>query len=180
MIESRALLLAGLLLALLFALHCAYYWPFLSDDALVSLRYATRLASGSGLTWTDGERVEGYSNLLWVLLTAGGKLLGFDLIGSARALGGLGACSALILAGITPHLLRLSLPRLIGGGLVLALSSPLAVWAIGGLEQGFMAGVLALALVAWSRVLSRSRFETRSDRPRAPIGAFSYPSAGGS
>ena len=44
--------------------------PWIVDDAFISLRYADRLVAGEGLTWTDGERVEGYSNLLWVLATA--------------------------------------------------------------------------------------------------------------
>ena len=47
---------------------CRHYYPFLSDDALISLRYASRLLQGKGLTWTDGPPVEGYSNLLWTLL----------------------------------------------------------------------------------------------------------------
>ena len=41
--------------------------PFIADDAFISLRYARRLLDGHGLTWTDGQPVEGYSNLLWVL-----------------------------------------------------------------------------------------------------------------
>src|SRR5687768_11268585 len=57
-------LLAGALLALGIAETA---WPWVVDDAFISLRYADRLVAGDGLTWTDGERVEGYSNLLWVL-----------------------------------------------------------------------------------------------------------------
>ena len=59
-----------LLLSLL-VLHAVYYLPFFSDDAYISLRYAKRLVQGLGLTWTGGEVVEGYSDLLWVLLNAG-------------------------------------------------------------------------------------------------------------
>ena len=58
------------LIALLWA-HASFYLPFISDDALISMRYSQRLIEGRGLTWTDGSQpVEGYSNLLWVLLTA--------------------------------------------------------------------------------------------------------------
>ena len=52
-------------------LHAFHYMPYMSDDSLIVARYAERLIEGRGLTWTDGERVEGYSNLLWVLLIAG-------------------------------------------------------------------------------------------------------------
>ena len=41
-----------------------------SDDAYISYRYARSLATGHGLTFNPGERVEGYSNLLHVALLA--------------------------------------------------------------------------------------------------------------
>jgi hypothetical protein len=40
----------------------------LFDDAMISMRYARNLANGYGLVWNPGgERVEGYTNPLWVL-----------------------------------------------------------------------------------------------------------------
>jgi len=43
----------------------------LMDDAMISMRYAKNLASGSGLTWNPGEApVEGFSNPAWVFLMA--------------------------------------------------------------------------------------------------------------
>jgi hypothetical protein len=132
--------------------HARYYFPFISDDALISLRYARRFAKGLGLTWTDGERVEGYTNLLWVLLNGASRAIGFDLIWSARVLGTLGVFLAILCASVVPRPLALSPVRALSGGLFFALSSPLAVWAIGGLEQGFLAGMLAGAFVALARV----------------------------
>lgn len=39
----------------------------LFDDAMISMRYARNLASGFGLVWNpEGERVEGFTNPLWV------------------------------------------------------------------------------------------------------------------
>jgi hypothetical protein len=38
------------------------------DDAYISYRYAQNLAQGNGLVFNRGERVEGYSNFLFVLL----------------------------------------------------------------------------------------------------------------
>ena len=69
------------------SLHAAYYYPFLSDDSLISARYAQRLLDGHGLTWTDGKPVEGYSNLLWLLFTALLGAVGVDLIVALRILG---------------------------------------------------------------------------------------------
>ena len=43
----------------------------LFDDAMVSMRYARNLADGYGLVWNPGgERVEGFTNPLWVLYMA--------------------------------------------------------------------------------------------------------------
>ena len=43
----------------------------LFDDAMISMRYAKNLANGYGLVWNPGgERIEGYTNPLWVLYMA--------------------------------------------------------------------------------------------------------------
>src|SRR6478735_11265017 len=71
-----AVTLGGLLLWA----HTRYYAPFFTDDGFISLRYTQRFLHGQGLTWNDGERVEGYSNLLWVLLTAIPGIVRLDLL----------------------------------------------------------------------------------------------------
>ena len=43
---------------------------FRVDDAYISFSYAKNLASGRGLVFSEGMLVEGYSNFLWVVLTA--------------------------------------------------------------------------------------------------------------
>jgi len=42
----------------------------LVDDAMISMRYAWNLSHGHGLVWNPGEYVEGYTNLLMVLVMA--------------------------------------------------------------------------------------------------------------
>jgi hypothetical protein len=42
----------------------------LFDDAMISMRYAWNLTHGLGLVWNPGEQVEGYTNLLMVILMA--------------------------------------------------------------------------------------------------------------
>src|SRR5687768_6252470 len=48
-------------------------WGF--DDAYISYRYAANLVAGHGLVFNPGERVEGYSNFLYVMLVAPGIAL---------------------------------------------------------------------------------------------------------
>jgi hypothetical protein len=50
-----------------------YYILF--DDAMISMRYAYNLAHGNGLVWNIGERVQGFTNPLWVFYMAGLHLL---------------------------------------------------------------------------------------------------------
>ncbi|MBN2269565.1 MAG: DUF2029 domain-containing protein [Sedimentisphaerales bacterium] len=50
-------------------------YSHITDDAYISFRYADRLASGQGLTFNPGQRVEGFSNPLWTLLIAGAVCL---------------------------------------------------------------------------------------------------------
>jgi arabinofuranosyltransferase len=59
----------------------------LHDDAYISFRYARNMLRGEGLVYNPGERVEGYTNFLWILLLSslGGPEL--DLTQPARLIG---------------------------------------------------------------------------------------------
>lgn len=58
------ILFVGLLLPQL------YLWRWTVDDAFISFRYLRNLAAGQGLVFNAGERVEGFSHPLWILLLA--------------------------------------------------------------------------------------------------------------
>ncbi len=138
----------------LFFVNICIFLPFLSDDALISLRYSTRFVSGQGLTWNDGERVEGYSDLLWVLLVSGLLAVGLPGILSLRVLGIL--FSVLFLAGIFAHYRNKRLIVLVPL-LFAALSAPLAVWALGGLEQPLVLFLVSLSVPLLWRAMDRGR-----------------------
>lgn len=145
--SSRLTCGAAFAASIVLLVHAWSYLPFIADDALISLRYAERFADGRGLTWNDGERVEGYSNLLWVLLCAAFARAGIDPILASRVLGVTGSVAALVaLARAYPATsLPGALPAL-AAGLGLALSGSIAVWCVGGLEQPLLAGLLAWSL----------------------------------
>ena len=60
---------------------------FLDDDAFISFRYAGNLVEGHGLVYSLGERVEGYTNFLWVMLLAGAMELGWRPETASQVLG---------------------------------------------------------------------------------------------
>jgi hypothetical protein len=70
-----------------------YLWPHITDDAYISFRYAYHLASGEGLVFNPGERVEGFSNPLWTVLL--GALLALTKIPVPDLARGIGLICAL-------------------------------------------------------------------------------------
>lgn len=142
------LLTTGAAIAVLGIGIWANVWPWIADDAFISLRYAQRLVEGQGLTWNDGERVEGYSNPLWVLLTAGLGWCGVDWVHAVRGLGL--ACTIATFAVLACSGLVQGLGR--GAILVLAGLSTTAVWSIGGLEGP----LVLLLLVGTAACLQRA------------------------
>lgn len=109
---------------------------FLCDDAFISFRYARNLVEGQGLVFNAGERVEGYTNLLWVLeLAALWKVFGLRPENVAPWLSVL--CTIGTLAAIVWWAARL--PGLRRRGLVIWMalglpctSATFAVWTSGG------------------------------------------------
>ncbi|MCB1181938.1 hypothetical protein KDM41_00740 [bacterium] len=154
-IGRRALLGAGVALLLL-VLH-GLLFRFVIDDAFISFRYARNLVAGEGLVFNPGERVEGYSNLLYVLLSAAGLKLGCDplLWGRIWSTAAAGALLAL-LPGAVRALAPDAGPRGEAAGrlaqFLVAATGAVACWMLGGLETVFFA---AFAVAAWRGALAR-------------------------
>lgn len=51
-------------------LGLSWWNRFVQDDAFIAFRYARNVVEGHGLVFNPGERVEGYTDFLWVLLHA--------------------------------------------------------------------------------------------------------------
>jgi hypothetical protein len=124
------------------------------DDAFIALRYAQNLLAGHGLVFNLGERVEGYTDLLWVLLVA----LGTWVSGVELPLVAL--IFNLVIVAANVALVAATARRIFGGGFPLA-----AVLLAGhgvflnhgttGLETGLLALLVQLALYALAGAPSR-------------------------
>ncbi|MCD6288735.1 MAG: hypothetical protein J7M12_06425, partial [Candidatus Hydrogenedentes bacterium] len=85
-----------LLLTAFFLIFYLLSFRFLIDDAFITFRYSSHLAAGYGLVFNvGGERVEGYSNFLWMAILALCRRLGFDIVGAAKTLQDLCAAAAI-------------------------------------------------------------------------------------
>jgi len=68
-----------------------------NDDAFISFRYAKNLVEGRGLVFNPGERVEGYTNFLWVMIIS--LLIPFfDPVPASKILGV--ACNILLIVSV--------------------------------------------------------------------------------
>ncbi|HEY8154300.1 MAG TPA: hypothetical protein VII72_09255 [Myxococcota bacterium] len=139
--------------------------PYLLDDAFISFRYARNLVLGHGLVYNPGERVEGYTNLLWTLFAAGFLRVGIDPVTGTRILGvGSYLAGAVAIAWLV---VRDPVPRPLWKHLGLALAPLASILPAGhagfagtGMETSFV-GLLGLAL-AWRGFLAPPR--SGSDR----------------
>ena len=138
-----------------------YWW--LTDDAMISMRYARNLANGIGLVWNPGERIEGFTNFLWTIFMALVHL--FPIPDSQTSLVVLIVSFILVIATI-PVIIRIV--RILGGGTLAtiatlagyAFSESMMYWQTSGLETPLLT---FLFLVSTWRVLHESA--TNEPRP---------------
>ena len=128
------------LLGVLFFLWNAFYvFPWTLDDPFISFRYAFFLNHGQGLVFNPGERVEGYTNLLWTLWSAFGMILGFNPLCWSKISGvllGLGCLRLLYRLGERIYPGNESRKALIASLLILLTGASFwwGLWMLGGLE----------------------------------------------
>jgi hypothetical protein len=150
---------AGLVvLAILLAWH-AWTYRFLTDDAFISFRYAHNLVAGQGLVFNPGERVEGYTNFLWVLALGVALRFGWEPV-SAAVWFSAGATALLWVGaalwgwrqlGVRRAYLALLAP------LALATHRSFAVWSTSGLETRLFELLILGGLAATWAELQRPR-----------------------
>jgi hypothetical protein len=138
-------LMAGLIIVFI---ATAYALRFTVDDAYIAMRYSRHLAEGHGLVYNIGERVEGYTSLLWVLILAASHALGLDMVTASHVIGI--ALSVLTLIVVYRMAARALPAEATVGRLFpvffLATSWIYAGWATGGLETALFAFLSGLAV----------------------------------
>lgn len=143
--------LASLALVVIAVLH-ASRWSFVCDDAYISFRYAKNLAEHGELAFNVAplERVEGYTNFLWVVVLAIGALVGVAPERGAAVLGMVAFVAILLLVlsivergATSKH--RKWIPCVAIAWLAAVPES--VVWASSGLETA-LAAALALGSIA--------------------------------
>jgi hypothetical protein len=157
---------------LLYFLNAAYAFSWRLDDPFISFRYAHFLLEGEGLVFNPGERVEGYSNLLWTLWSAVGMGMGVQALFWSKLSGlALGIACLFLMDPIAKRILPGNAEeRALGSAWAMLLTGASfwwGLWMLGGLETSLF---LFLILFAIHRYLLESQEEDRLPLAALPTG----------
>jgi hypothetical protein len=142
----------AVLAILAYGLYRAIDLRWICDDAFITLRYVRNFVEGKGLVYNVGERVEGYTHFLWLMLISFAKAIGFDPVDASMWLG------IAAFAGIIVLLLFISFrehkktPKAIWlpiAAALFVLNYDTAEWASGGLETSFYTLLILVAFYTW-------------------------------
>lgn len=136
-----------IVVAVILALLHFLYFNSTDEDAYIIFRYAENFGHGHGLVFNPGERVEGYTCFLWVLLLGLAVKGGLPVIVTARFLGLAGSVGAMVICpllyrkldGHNPFFAILPLA-------LLAVNGPLAAWTLSGMETPLFAFLVIAAV----------------------------------
>ncbi len=108
---------------------------YIKDDAFISFRYALNLAEGNGMVFNLGERVEGYTNFLWIVLTAPAFWVGADPVVWSKVMGALCGLGTMALIFLLTRWLRdgQPSPSHYVAPLIFGASASIALWTMSGM-----------------------------------------------
>ena len=150
----RALVFVAASLAVAHALSFLGSGPF--DDDFICYRYARNWILGQGLVFNPGERFEGFTNPLWVMLLAAGMRLGLEPVDVSLSLSILASGVAAWAVG-QAWCERYPAAVWPAPALLLAAVPGFAWHAVSGLGTTLLAALLALWFLAWERAARAGR-----------------------
>ena len=128
------------------------------DVSFIVFRYTENFAEGKGLLFNPGERVEGYTDFLWVFIIGILKFIGISPVTSALYMGILSCLGTVVMTyKITLKMSAGVIPGLLASAAV-ASSASLLVWSGGGLETGLYTFLLTASLFRLSNEFEESNF----------------------
>lgn len=127
------------------AVYSWYIQPWMFDDAFIYFRYAENLVNGHGLVYNIGERVEGYTSVLWVLLMAAGEKIGINIIFFSKIIGIIFSSGILFLTAFSFKFIDSITPKTAAiATLFLGTTGFFLPWGVSGIEVMMFAFLLLL------------------------------------
>jgi len=143
--------LLGMLLAL------AWHNRFIQDDAFIVFRYAENWVRGAGPVFNPGERVEGYTCFLYLVLIAAGMRAGLDPVAASQIIGMLACAGTLVGSYVLACILARSRVAGLVAMLVLGTNYTFSAYATGGLETQLHACLVTAGLALGASEVLRDR-----------------------
>jgi hypothetical protein len=149
--NRKPILAALLALAIVLFGLLSYHFQFVQDDAYISFRYAENLINGHGLVFNVGERVEGYTNFLWIIgLVVFKKLVNSNYILTARIFGFVSGAALFLITMflIYRHDNDKAVVHTIYAFILLLACAAIPYWSVSGLETAAFAFMALAAMTA--------------------------------
>ena len=144
---------------------CLFVWhasttQFLQDDSYITYRYARNVARGIGPVFNTGERVEGYTNFLWMMLLAFLGIIGIPfttIIPLSQVIGVFCGIGVILIFFFFIRRHSTGPPALAPlAALFLAANGSFAYWCVSGMESGLFSLFLAAACFVYLGSSNRS------------------------
>jgi len=147
---------------LIFLVMVIPFYGHIVDDAYITFRYAKNFVDGHGLVFNPGEKVEGYTNFSWVILSALSLLVSVSPELLTRIIGLL-CCLGTIAVVVHFSPADKRFPQLLWmPSLFLAANPPFAVWATGGMETPLFAFLVTLGVLLAAEGVQKERLPLSS------------------
>jgi hypothetical protein len=160
-----------------------HQWFFtLFDDAMIGMTYARTFVNTGELVWFPGaERVQGFTNLLWVLymsllhiiLPKGSQVSAWVSITGIFCVIGSSFLSAFLIAKILKNKKDYFIWSCIAA-IIIFLLYPLVFWSLRGMEVGALSFLLLLTLILSFYIFIRAIFYS-DDEKRRIFNAWQFP-----
>lgn len=133
---------------------------FVQDDAYITMTYGRNLADGIGAVFVKGEAVEGFTSILWMLLSAMLSTITSDPAQALQTLGIAAAVATVVLVGLlTWHVLdgvdgiddRRRPLLAAAAALWPASTAAFQFWSASAMETSFFLASLVLTVLLWFR-----------------------------
>jgi hypothetical protein len=137
--------------AIIVSIIYSYKLKWLGDDIFIALRYVQNFVAGNGLVYNIGERVEGFTDFLWLMLISLFSKLHFNPLTTTQTLGILSSVGTLIICSLIGYKISTKqnvfiLPFIT---VALALNYDYNVWATSGLETSFYGFLLCASFYVY-------------------------------
>lgn len=150
-----------LILVNVFIQHWKLELPItLDDDAYICFRYAENFVGGQGLVFNKGEKVEGYTDFLWIINLSGLISLSMNPLWASKILG---ICSLFGMLALVPGIYYFLNQTHNKIGLTFTLiflsaDPALSYWSTRGMETTFFSFLLMLSTYLFLRIFEESYF----------------------